>query len=268
MSASSPSKASATNSSPDPCRRHDTPHPPLSASLPPSRHSTSVFAPVPAAVPTHIHLCLCFRPCPHGILHRRIRYSTHLSPHPPLSLSLPPPVLAAPILSLPSCSPHSHPSPPFLSRPLHSASVSAANTTSVSLCLRCPTCRLYRFSPSSPCHCPPLSLSLPALTVSSATSTPFRPLCRHPSRPCPCCHPCHHLHPFRLRPPPNQQPDCPSPECTHSQLVPQQIPTACPTQSRNHPPADSIFLFRALHDRLPQQKTPFHSRKNHIPRKR
>lgn len=219
MSASSPSKASATNSSPDPCRRHDTPHPPLSASLPPSRHSTSVFAPVPAAVPTHIHLCLCFRPCPHGILHRRIRYSTHLSPHPPLSLSLPPPVLAAPILSLPSCSPHSHPSPPFLSRPLHSASVSAANTTSVSHCLRCPTYRLYRLSPSPPCHCLPYhslhpphrllryvyslppSLSSPLTALSLLPPLPPPPSVSSPPASEPTARlPLSRMHPFATRP--------------------------------------------------------------------
>lgn len=267
MSASSPSKASATNSSPDPCR-HDTPPPPLSASLPPSRHSASVFAPVPAAVPTHYtfvsvsvpaptgystaasgtpHICLHIRLCP--CLYR-LRYS------PPPSFLCPPalririrlcPFSPAPCTPPPSLPPTQ---PPF---PSVSAALPAASTASLHPhhVTALPYHSLYLHSPSPPLHL--------------FTSAPF---CRHPSRPCPCCHPCHHLRPFRLRLPPNQQPDCPSPECTHSQPAPQQIPTACPTQSRNHPPADSIFLFRALHDRLPQQKTPFHSRKNHIPRKR
>lgn len=218
MSASSPSKASATNSSPDPCR-HDTPPPPLSASLPPSRHSASVFAPVPAAVPTHYtfvsvsvpaptgystaasgtpHICLHIRLCP--CLYR-LRYS------PPPSFLCPPAlrirIRLRPFSPAPCTPPPSLPQtqPPF---PTVSAALPAASTaslhphhvTALPYHSLHPPHRLLRYVYSLP---PSLSSPLTALSLlpplpppSSLSSPPAsEPTARMPlSR----------MHPFATRP--------------------------------------------------------------------
>lgn len=194
MSASSPSKASATNSSPDPCR-HDTPPPPLSASLPPSRHSASVFAPVPAAVPTHYtfvsvsvpaptgystaasgtpHICLHIRLCP--CLYR-LRYS------PPPSFLCPPAlrirIRLRPFSPAPCTPPPSLPQtqPPF---PSVSAALPAASTASLHPhhVTALPYHSLYLRSPSPPLRLLPSALSVvtPHGLVPAATpATTFIP---------------------------------------------------------------------------------------------